>query len=157
MAADLVFLLPTNNDFGITLGLPICFKGVQNMAIDFAPEFSIHTTDPKASINLLVPVKFTFSLTGSDLIEGGTGMAVEVWRLRRRSGHAAPNRRVGHTLKIKDKVMMDLIADFGFSPLVLFTAGNGQDIDRSRQRLAFFNRRERLHPAARKEKPLNRT
>ena len=124
MAADLVLILPTGpgSAFGMTLGAPFRYTGLENMSIDTGLEFTFRLTDPKTAFDLLIPFKLTFNITDEVFIHGATGIGFG--RLRAfafsagKVGVFAPlSFGGGYTLMIKDKIMMDIGANFGFRPL----------------------------------------
>ena len=130
MAADLVLRIPTGTDFGMTIGAPFRYKGLENLAIDTGAEFSFQVTDPDATFSLLIPVKLTFNITDEVFIHGATGIGFG--RLLPFSGadvgvFAPLSFGGGYTLMIKDKIMMDINGEFGFRPL--FQTGSGDNVD----------------------------
>ncbi len=137
MAGDVVFVIPSNTDFAFTLGLPVRVYSRDNLTLDTGAEFTILAND--AGLNLNLPIKVTFNISDPIFVFGGSG--IEFQNLGR-SGYGSnvnfpvDNNQVflplffggGYTMKVKDKVMMDMFAQFGWNPFLYFNPPSGVNV-----------------------------
>jgi hypothetical protein len=139
MAADFVLSVPSWTNLAVTLGLPMRIRARKPLTVDTGTEVVILSNG--AGLNIEVPVKVTYSITPAGFIFGDSGFSFQ--NLARNitggsyndSNLAFPVARNqvfvplgvggGYTHVIKDMVMVDVFARFGWNPFVYWNAPSG--------------------------------
>jgi hypothetical protein len=141
MAADFVLLLPTWSNMAVTFGLPMRIRARRPLTVDTGTELVILSNG--AGLNVELPVKATYNITPAGFIFGESGFSFQnlirnvTGGSYRDSSLAFPVARNqvfvplgvggGYTHVVKDLVMIDVFARFGWNPFVYLNAPTGMD------------------------------
>lgn len=139
MAADFVLLLPTWTNLTATFGLPMRLRVRDVFTIDTGSELVILSNG--AGLNAEVPLKATYNITPAGFIFGDSGFSFQNVARNLTGGSyldsslAFPVARSqvfvplgiggGYTHVIKNIVMIDVIARFGWNPFVYVNPPSG--------------------------------
>jgi hypothetical protein len=139
MAADFVLLLPSWTNLAVTLGLPMRLRVRDVFTVDTGTEFVILSNG--AGLNIEVPLKATYNITPAGFIFGDSGFSFQnvarnvTGGSYRDSSLAFPVARNqvfvplgvggGYTHVVKDIVMIDVFARFGWNPFVYVNPPTG--------------------------------
>ena len=139
MAADFVLLSPSWTNLAVTFGLPVRIRARAPLTIDTGAEFVILSNG--AGLNVELPVKATFNITPAGFIFGDSGFSFQNL-VRNVTGGSyydtslafpvARNQVMmplgiggGYTHVVKNLVMLDVFARFGWNPFVYLNAPTG--------------------------------
>ena len=141
MAADFVFLIPTWTNLSATFGLPVRIRVRDSVSIDTGTELTILANG--VGLNVEVPIKATYSIRPAGFLFADSGFSFQNIARNVKSGSyydsslAFPVARNqvfvplgaggGYTHVIKDIVMLDTFARFGWNPLAYLNAPSGVD------------------------------
>jgi hypothetical protein len=139
MAADFVLLVPSWTNLSATFGLPIRIRARRLLTVDTGTEFVILSNG--AGLNVEVPVKATFNITPAGFIFGDSGFSFQNLARNLTGGSyfdtslAFPVARNqvfvplgvggGYTHVVKNLVMIDVFARFGWNPFVYLNSPSG--------------------------------
>jgi hypothetical protein len=139
MAADFVLLVPSWTNLSATFGLPIRIRARRLLTVDTGTEFVILSNG--AGLNVEVPVKATFNITPAGFIFGDSGFSFQNLARNLTGGSyfdtslAFPVARNqvfvplgvggGYTHVVKNLVMIDVFARFGWNPFVYLNPSSG--------------------------------
>ena len=141
MAADFVLHIPTFSNLGVTFGLPTRIRVRDTVTIDTGAEFLILTDG--AGLNIELPFKFTYNPKPRGFIFGDSGFSFQ--NLARNvtgvsykdTNLAFPGARNqvfiplavggGYTHVVKDLVIIDAFARFGWNPFIYINPPSGTD------------------------------
>ena len=139
MAADFVLLVPSWTNLAVTLGLPMRLRVRDVFTVDTGTELVILSNG--AGLNVEVPLKATYNITPAGFIFGDSGFSFQNLARNltggsyRDSSLAFPVARNqvfvplgiggGYTHVIKDIVMIDVFARFGWNPFVYVNPPSG--------------------------------
>ena len=139
MAADFVLLVPSWTNLAVTLGLPMRLRVRDVFTVDTGTELVILSNG--AGLNVEVPLKATYNITPAGFIFGDSGFSFQNLARNltggsyRDSSLAFPVARNqvfvplgiggGYTHVIKDIVMIDVFARFGWNPFVYVNPPTG--------------------------------
>jgi hypothetical protein len=139
MAADFVLLVPSWTNLAVTLGLPMRLRVRDVFTVDTGTELVILSNG--AGLNVEVPLKATYNITPAGFIFGDSGFSFQNLARNltggsyRDSSLAFPVARNqvfvplgiggGYTRVIKDIVMIDVFARFGWNPFVYVNPPSG--------------------------------
>jgi hypothetical protein len=140
MAADFVLLVPSWTNLAATFGLPVRIRARPAVTIDTGTELVILTNG--AGLNVELPVKATFNITPAGFIFGDSGFSFQNLARNVTGGSyldtslafpvGARNQVFmplgaggGYTHVIKDMVMLDIMARFGWNPFAYLNAPTG--------------------------------
>jgi hypothetical protein len=139
MAADFVLLVPSWTNLSATFGLPVRIRARGPVTVDTGTEFVILSNG--AGLNVEVPVKATFNITPAGFIFGDSGFSFQNIARNLTGGSyydtslAFPVARNqvfvplgvggGYTHVVKNIVMIDVFARFGWNPFVYVNPPSG--------------------------------
>jgi hypothetical protein len=139
MAADFVLLVPSWTNLSATFGLPVRIRARGPVTVDTGTEFVILSNG--AGLNVEVPVKATFNITPAGFIFGDSGFSFQNIARNLTGGSyydtslAFPVARNqvfvplgvggGYTHVVKNMVMIDVFARFGWNPFVYVNPPSG--------------------------------
>jgi hypothetical protein len=139
MAADFVLLVPSWTNLSATFGLPIRIRARRPLTVDTGTEFVILSNG--AGLNVELPVKATFNITPAGFIFGDSGFSFQNLARNLTGGSyfdtslAFPVARNqvfvplgvggGYTHVVKNLVMIDVFARFGWNPFVYLNSPSG--------------------------------
>jgi hypothetical protein len=139
MAADFVLLVPSWTNLAVTLGLPMRLRVRDVFTVDTGTELVILSNG--AGLNVEVPLKATYNITPAGFIFGDSGFSFQNLARNltggsyRDSSLAFPVARNqvfvplgiggGYTHVVKDIVMIDVFARFGWNPFVYVNPPSG--------------------------------
>ena len=139
MAADFVLLVPSWTNLAATLGVPTRIRVRDVFTVDTGLELTILTNG--AGLNVEVPLKATYNITPAGFIFGDSGFSFQNLARNitggsyRDSSLAFPVDRNqvfvplavggGYTHVVKDIVMVDVFARFGWNPFVYVNPPTG--------------------------------
>jgi hypothetical protein len=139
MALDFVFLLPTWTNLAVTVGLPMRLRVRDVFTVDTGTELVLLTNG--AGLNAEVPLKATYNITPAGFIFGDSGFSFQniarnlTGGSYRDSSLAFPVDRNqvfvplgiggGYTHVMKNIVMIDVFARFGWNPFVYVNPPSG--------------------------------
>jgi hypothetical protein len=139
MAADFVLLVPSWTNLAVTLGLPVRIRARRPLTVDTGTELVILSNG--AGLNVELPVKATFNITPAGFIFGDSGFSFQNIARNITGGSyfdtslAFPVARNqvfvplgvggGYTHVIKNLVMVDVFARFGWNPFVYLNPPTG--------------------------------
>jgi hypothetical protein len=142
MASDFVLLIPSWTNLSATFGLPVRIRARRPLTIDTGTEFVILANGAGLSIEL--PVKATFNITPAGFIFGDSGFSFQNLARNITGGSyldtslAFPVARNqvfvplgiggGYTHVVKDMVMIDVFARFGWNPFVYLNPPTGVNV-----------------------------
>jgi hypothetical protein len=142
MASDFVLLIPSWTNLSATFGLPVRIRARRPLTIDTGTEFVILANGAGLSIEL--PVKATFNITSAGFIFGDSGFSFQNLARNITGGSyldtslAFPVARNqvfvplgiggGYTHVVKDMVMIDVFARFGWNPFVYLNPPTGVNV-----------------------------
>ena len=142
MASDFVLLIPSWTNLSATFGLPVRIRARRPLTIDTGTEFVILSNGAGLSIEL--PVKATFNITPAGFIFGDSGFSFQNLARNITGGSyldtslAFPVARNqvfvplgiggGYTHVVKDMVMIDVFARFGWNPFVYLNPPTGVNV-----------------------------
>ena len=142
MASDFVLLIPSWTNLSATFGLPVRIRARRPLTIDTGTEFVILANGAGLSIEL--PVKATFNITAAGFIFGDSGFSFQNLARNITGGSyldtslAFPVARNqvfvplgiggGYTHVVKDMVMIDVFARFGWNPFVYLNPPTGVNV-----------------------------
>ena len=141
MAADFVLLIPTFSNLSVTFGLPTRIRLRDTVSIDTGAEFLILTDG--AGLNIELPFKLTYNPKPAGFIFADSGFSFQNLARNitgvsyRDTNLAFPGARNqvfiplavggGYTHVIKDIVMIDVFARFGWNPFIYINPPSGTD------------------------------
>ena len=143
MAADFVLSIPSWTNLSATFGLPVRVRVRDTVSIDTGTEFVVLSNG--AGLNVEVPFKFTYSPKPAGFIFADSGFSFQ--NLARNvtggsyydSNLAFPVARNqvfvplavggGYTHVLKDIVMLDVFARFGWNPFVYINPPSGTNVN----------------------------
>ena len=139
MAADFVLLVPSWTNLSATFGLPIRIRARRPLTVDTGTELVILSNG--AGLNVELPVKATFNITPAGFIFGDSGFSFQNLARNLTGGSyfdtslAFPVARNqvfvplgvggGYTHVVKNLVMIDVFARFGWNPFVYLNPPSG--------------------------------
>jgi len=139
MAADFVLLVPSWTNLSATFGLPIRIRARRPLTVDTGTELVILSNG--AGLNVELPVKATFNITPAGFIFGDSGFSFQNLARNLTGGSyfdtslAFPVARNqvfvplgvggGYTHVVKNLVMIDVFARFGWNPFVYLNSPSG--------------------------------
>ncbi|MBW2586222.1 MAG: hypothetical protein JRD92_04660 [Deltaproteobacteria bacterium] len=139
MAADFVLLVPSWTNLSATFGLPVRIRARGPVTVDTGTEFVILSNG--AGLNVEVPVKAIFNITPAGFIFGDSGFSFQNIARNLTGGSyfdtslAFPVARNqvfvplgvggGYTHVVKNMVMIDVFARFGWNPFVYVNPPSG--------------------------------
>jgi hypothetical protein len=139
MAADFVLLLPTWTNLAVTFGLPTRIRVRDSVSIDTGLELVILSNG--AGLNIEVPLKATFNITPAGFIFGDSGFSFQnlvrnitggsyldsslAFAVARNQVFVPLGVGGGYTHVVKNIVMIDVFARFGWNPFVYWNAPSG--------------------------------
>jgi hypothetical protein len=142
MASDFVLLIPSWTNLSATFGLPVRIRARRPLTIDTGTEFVILANGAGLSIEL--PVKATFNITPAGFIFGDSGFSFQNLARNITGGSyldtslAFPVARNqvfvplgiggGYTHVVRDMVMIDVFARFGWNPFVYLNPPTGVNV-----------------------------
>jgi hypothetical protein len=142
MAGDLVFLIPTGTNLALTVGLPMRIRALPRVTIDTGLHAVVLSNG--AGLNLDAPVKATYNITPSGFLFGESGFSFENLARNLTGGSyddsslafpVARNQVLvpmivggGYTHVLRNLVMLDIFAQFGWQPLVYLNPPSGVDV-----------------------------
>ncbi len=141
MAADFVFLIPSWTNLSATFGLPMRIRVRDSVSIDTGTALVILANG--IGLNVEVPLKATYNIRPAGFLFADSGFSFQNLARNVRSGSyydsnlafpVATNQVFiplgaggGYTHVIKDIVMLDAFARFGWNPLAYLNAPSGID------------------------------
>jgi hypothetical protein len=142
MAADFVLSIPSWTNLSATLGLPVRIRVRDTVSIDTGTELVVLSNG--AGLNVELPFKFTYSPRPAGFIFADSGFSFQNLARNLTGGSyndtnlAFPVARNqvfvplavggGYTHVIKDIVMLDIFARFGWNPFVYINPPSGTNI-----------------------------
>ena len=139
MAADFVLLVPSWTNLSATFGIPVRIRARRPLTIDTGTELVILSNG--AGLNVELPVKATYNITAAGFIFGDSGFSFQNLARNITGGSyddtnlAFPVARNqvfvplgiggGYTHVVKDIVMVDVFARFGWNPFVYLNPPTG--------------------------------
>jgi len=139
MAADFVLLVPSWTNLAATFGLPVRIRARGPVTVDTGTEFVILSNG--AGLNIELPVKATYNITPAGFIFGDSGFSFQNVARNLTGGSyfdtslAFPVARNqvfmplgiggGYTHVIKNIVMIDVFARFGWNPFAYLNPPTG--------------------------------
>ena len=139
MAADFVLLVPSWTNLAATFGLPVRIRARRPLTVDTGIELVVLSNG--AGLNVEVPVKATFNITPAGFIFGDSGFSFQNLARNITGGSyfdtslAFPVARNqvfvplgiggGYTHVVKNLVMIDVFARFGWNPFVYLNPPSG--------------------------------
>lgn len=142
MAADLVIHIPTWTNLAATFGLPVRIRVRDTVSIDTGTELTVLSNG--AGLNVELPFKFTYNPSPAGFLFADSGFSFQ--NLARNvlsnsfydSNLAFPVARNqvfiplavggGYTHVVKDIVMLDVFARFGWNPFVYINPPDGSNV-----------------------------
>ncbi|KPK17214.1 MAG: hypothetical protein AMJ62_01750 [Myxococcales bacterium SG8_38] len=142
MAGDVVLLIPTGTNLALTLSLPMRIRTRAPVTIDTGLHGVVLSNG--AGLNVDAPVKATYSITSSGFLFGESGFSFQNLARNLTGGSyddsnlafpVARNQVLvpmvvggGYTHVLKNVVMLDIFAQFGWRPLVYLNPPSGADV-----------------------------
>ena len=142
MAADFVLLVPSWTNLSATFGLPARIRVRDVFTIDVATELVILSNG--AGLNIELPFTATYNITAAGFIFGDTGFSFQNLARRITGGSFEDSNLVfpvgrnqvfmplgiggGYTHVVKDIVMVDVFARFGWNPFVYMNPPTGVNV-----------------------------
>jgi len=139
MAADFVLLVPSWTNLSATFGLPVRIRARGPLTVDTGTELVILSNG--AGLNVEVPVKATFNITPAGFIFGDSGFSFQNIARNITGGSYADTSLAfavdrnqvfvplgvggGYTHVVKNLVMIDVFARFGWNPFVYVNPPSG--------------------------------
>jgi hypothetical protein len=139
MAADFVLLVPSWTNLAATFGLPVRIRARRPLTVDTGIELVVLSNG--AGLNVEAPVKATFNITPAGFIFGDSGFSFQNLARNITGGSyfdtslAFPVARNqvfvplgiggGYTHVVKNLVMIDVFARFGWNPFVYLNPPSG--------------------------------
>ena len=139
MAADFVLLVPSWTNLAATFGLPVRIRARGPVTVDTGTEFVILSNG--AGLNIELPVKATYNITPAGFIFGDSGFSFQNIARNLTGGSyfdtslAFPVARNqvfvplgiggGYTHVVKNIVMIDVFARFGWNPFAYLNPPTG--------------------------------
>jgi len=139
LAADFVLLVPSWTNLSATFGIPVRIRARRPLTIDTGTELVILSNG--AGLNIELPVKATYNITPAGFIFGDSGFSFQNIARNITGGSyddtnlAFPVARNqvfvplgiggGYTHVIKDIVMVDVFARFGWNPFIYLNPPTG--------------------------------
>jgi len=139
MAADFVLLIPSWTNLSATFGMPTRIRVRDSVSIDTGLELAILSNG--AGLNIEVPIKATFNITPAGFIFGDSGFSFQnlarnitggsyydsslSFPVARNQVFVPLGAGGGYTHVIKNLVMIDVFARFGWNPFVYWNAPSG--------------------------------
>lgn len=151
IAADAVFVLPSNTNFAFVLGVPVRIQVRPKVTIDTGMEVTALTRSPGANLDL--PVRGTFNITPAGFVFGESGFSFQNLgrngiRTTTESSVADSNVTFpiaknqvfvplsvggGYTVVIRGKVMLDVFGRFGWNPFLYLNAPSSVNVVPARE------------------------
>jgi hypothetical protein len=131
MAADFVLLVPSWTNLAATFGLPVRIRARRPLTVDTGIELVVLSNG--AGLNVEAPVKATFNITAAGFIFGDSGNITGGSYFDTSLAFPVARNQVfvplgiggGYTHVVKNIVMIDVFARFGWNPFVYLNPPSG--------------------------------
>lgn len=128
VAFDVRFILPTQTDFGVLLGLPVRFHAGNKVAVDTGVELSFNDVGGFNFISVAAPLALTVNVTEEAFLNINTGFSATdlTTEVAADPVFVIPaGFKGGYTIEVAD-FMMDVFAMFQFPLLAAFSGGDSE-------------------------------